>query len=116
MLRKIVAGLLVLAMPSCTRWVPVTTTPETYIRMHDPEEIRVRLQDSSEVVLGRPRIFSDTLRGIFEGGYRNIPLNEVVQVKAEEPARKKTAVVIAVSSVLAVGAVYLAANSDHTSK
>jgi hypothetical protein len=56
----------------------------------------------------------DTLRGINAGAYRNVPLSDVTQLQAQEPARKKTAIVVAASTVFLVGIIYVLATSDHT--
>jgi hypothetical protein len=113
MLRTIVAGALIIAMTSCTSWTPISIAPASYIRMHDPEAVWVQLQDGSTLVLARPRVMGDTLRGITAGAYRNVPLSQVARLRAQEPARKKTAVVVGVSVVLAAGLIYMLAHSDR---
>jgi hypothetical protein len=112
MLRTIVAGILIFTVTSCTTWKPVSLAPERYIRIHDPDAIWVQLQDGSALVLGRPRVFLDTLRGINGGGYRSIPLTNVVQLRAEEPSNTKTALLIASLVVIMTG-VYWTVHSDH---
>lgn len=114
MLRTIVAAILIVAMTSCTTWTPVSMAPANYIRMHDPEAVLVQLQDGSTLRLGRPRVMGDTLRGINAGAYRNVPLSDVTRLQAQEPARKKTAIVVAASAVFLVGIIYVLATSDHT--
>lgn len=114
MLRTIVAGILLVTVTACTAWKPISMSPTSYIRMHDPEAIWLQLQDSSIVILGRPRVFLDSLRGISGGEYRNVALKDVVHVRAEEPDKGKTTALVAASVVLAVGFVYLAATSDRT--
>ena len=114
MLRTIVAGLLIVTMTACTSWKPVLIRPETYIRMHDPEAVWVQLQDNSTLVLGRPRVFLDTLRGTHAGEYRNIPLKDVVKLRAEEPDRRKTALLVSAGAVFAAAFLYLATHSDRT--
>jgi hypothetical protein len=116
MLQTIAAGILLVTVTACTSWKPVLMRPESYIRMHDPEAVWVRLQDSSTLVLGRPRVFQDSLRGISAGAYRNIALKDVVQIRAEEPDKRKTRALIAASAVLAAGFIYMAANTDRTSQ
>src|SRR4029077_18789725 len=64
MLRTIVAGMLIVTLTSCTTWTAVTISPASYIRMHDPESVWLQLRDNSTLVLGRPRVVGDTLRGI----------------------------------------------------
>jgi hypothetical protein len=113
MLRAIVTGILILSLTSCTAWTPITVAPATYIRAHDPAAIWVQLQDSSTLVLGRPRVFGDTLRGISGGVYRNVPLSQVAVLRAQGPAKQKTTIAVAASVVFVVGLVYVLATSDH---
>lgn len=113
MLRSLIAGILLVTLTSCTAWKPVSMSPASYIRMHDPEAVWVQLHDSSTLVLGRPRVFGDTLRGISAGTYRNVPLSDVAQLRAQEPSKKKTAIAVGASAVLLVGLVYLITHSDH---
>jgi hypothetical protein len=113
MLRTIVAATLIVVTTSCTSWTPVSMAPANYIRMHDPEAVLVQLQDGSTLRLGRPRVVGDTLRGINAGTYRNVPLSDVARLQAQEPAKKKTAIVVAATAVFLIGAIYMLANSDH---
>ena len=115
MLRTTVAGILIaVTLASCTAWKTETMAPDRYIRMHDPGSIWVKLQDGSTLVVGRPRIFADTMRGIVAGGYRNIPLKNVTEFRAEEPAKKQTIIAITAAVIAAAGLVYLATHSDQT--
>jgi hypothetical protein len=113
MLRTIVAAILVVTLTSCTAWTPVSIAPASYIRMHDPEAVWVQLQDGSTLILSRPRVFGDTLRGISAGEYRNVALSTVTQLRAQELARKKTAILVAGSVVFVAGMVFLLAHSDR---
>ena len=113
MRRTIVAGLLIFTVTSCTSWKPVLIGPENYIRTHNPESIWVQLQDSSTFVLGRPRVFLDTLTGIDAGKYRHVPLRNVARLRAAEPAVAKTALLV-MAGVVTVATVYWwAASSDR---
>lgn len=116
MLRAIVAGILIVTLTSCTTWTPVTMSPTSYIRMHDPAAVWVQLNDGSTMIVSRPRVFADTIRGIVAGGYRNIPLKDVAKFQAQEPNRKKTAMVIAAGVLATVGLVYLITHSDQTTQ
>ena len=113
MLRTLIAGILIVTMSSCTTWKAVSISPERYIKLHDPEVVWVQLQDGSALILGRPRVFLDTLRGVNAGGYRNIPLSNVVRLRAQEPAKAKTALLITALALLTVGTIYLGAHSDR---
>ena len=116
MLRSLVAGILIITLTSCTAWTTVPVSPMNYIRSHDPGSIRVTLQDGSVLVVGRPRVFGDTLRGITGGTYRNIPLDQIGRFEAQEPSKSKTAMLIAVGVVFAVGIGYVATSSDRVSQ
>jgi hypothetical protein len=82
--------------------------------MHDPATVWVQLRDSSTLVLGRPRVFLDTLRGVNAGAYRNIPLRNVVRLRAEERATVKTALLITALVAGVVGTIYWGVTSDRT--
>jgi hypothetical protein len=113
MLRTVVAGILIATLTSCTSWAPVPMSPTSYIRMRDPAAVWVQLQDGSTMVVGRPRILGDTLRGIVAGGFRNIPLKDVAVFRAKGPAKNKTALAIAAAVVVTGGIIYVATQSDH---
>lgn len=91
-------------------------SPTNYIRSHDPGSVRVTLQDGSILVVGRPRVFEDTLRGITAGAYRNIPLGDIARFEAQEPSKSKTGMMIALGVAFAVGVGLLVANSDHVTQ
>lgn len=116
MLRTIVAAICIVVMTACTSWTPVSIAPANYIRMHDPEAVLLQLQDGSTLRLGRPRVMGDTLRGINAGTYRNVLLSDVTSLQAQEPAKKKTAIVVAASTVFLVGLIYVLANSDRVTQ
>jgi hypothetical protein len=113
MLRSIVAGILIVTLTSCTTWTPVSMSPTHYIRMHDPGAVWVQLRDGSTLVIVRPRVFGDTLRGINAGAFRNIPLSDVTLFRAQEPSKAKTTLLIAALVVGTAGFFYLATNSDR---
>jgi hypothetical protein len=114
MLRTIVAALLMVTLTSCTAWKPVLVTPASYIRAHDPDAVWIQLEDGSTLVLARPRVFGDSLRGITAGAYRNVALTNVTQMRAQEHSGKRTAIAAAASTVCAVAIIYWLANSDRT--
>jgi hypothetical protein len=113
MLRAIVAGLLICTVTACTNWNPVTIEPATYIGMHHPDEVRVQLRDGSTFLLGRPRVFSDTLRGIDAGTFRSVPLASIAALTAPEPARGRTALLAAAGVAAGVALIVWAASSDQ---
>jgi hypothetical protein len=113
MLRTLVAGLLIVTVTSCTSWTPVPMTPKNYIRSHDPAAVWLEMEDGSTIIMGRPRILGDSLRGIAAGVYRTVPLDKVKVFKAQEPSKSKTALLIATGVLFTVGLVYIATNSDN---
>jgi hypothetical protein len=113
MLRTIVAAILIVTLTSCTTWTAVSITPASYIRAHDPDAVWIQLEDGSTLVLSRPRVVGDSLRGITAGAYRNVPLSKVTQLRAQEHSKKKTAIAAAASAVFAAGIIYLLAHSDR---
>ena len=113
MLRTIVAAILIVTLTSCTTWKAVAVSPETYIRAHDPDAVWLQLEDGSTLVLARPRVIGDSLRGIAAGAYRNVALTKVTQMRAQEHSGKKTAIAAAASTVFAVAIIYWLANSDR---
>jgi hypothetical protein len=116
MLRAIVAGLLVVTLTSCNTWTPVPMSPTNYIRSHDPSTVWLQLEDSSTMIMGRPRVLADSLRGIVAGVYRTVPLSRVKHFKAQEISKSKTALLVTAGVVFTVGLVYLAATSDHVTE
>ena len=115
MLRTVVGGLLIGTMTACTSWRPVEANPATYLGTHMPETVRVRLKDGSNLELGRPNVVGDTLRGVYGGSYRYIPMSDVAQLTAQEPDMTKTIIVTTLGVLALVGSVYLAIASDRTS-
>jgi hypothetical protein len=113
MLRTIVAAILIVTLTSCTTWKAVSITPANYIRMHDPDAVWIQLEDGSTLVLSRPRVIGDSLRGITAGAYRNVALTKVTRMRAQEHSGKKTAIAAAASTVFAVAVIYLLAKSDR---
>jgi hypothetical protein len=114
MLRAIVASLLIVTLTACTTWRPVGPNPERYVGSRIPESVQVRLKDGSTVVLGRPNIVRDTLKGVEGGTYRYIPMTDVTEMLAPEPDMGKTVLLATVAIVAFVGTIYIAAASDRT--
>jgi len=114
MLRAIAAGILIVTATSCTNWKPVTVEPTAYIGAKHPEALWVQLQDGSTFLLARPTVFRDTLRGVDAGSYRNIPLSKIAGLRAQEPAKGKTAALAVLGVAAVVGIIVLGATSDNT--
>jgi hypothetical protein len=116
MLRTIVAGILIVTLTSCISWTPVAMSPTNYIRMYDPARVWVQLTDSSTMVVSRPRVFADTLRGIVAGTYRNIALKDVARFQAQGPNKKRTAIAVAAAVLGTAALVYIATQTDRTTQ
>lgn len=116
MLRAAVASLLIVTLTGCTTWRPVGPNPERYVGAKTPETVSVRLKDGSTVVLGRPNIIRDTLKGVEGGAYRYIPMADVTEMMAPEPDMGKTVLLAALGIVAFAGTIIIAAASDNTSE
>ena len=113
MRRTIVAGILAFTAASCTSWKPVLIQPDRYIRSHGPDAFKVRLRDGSRFTLRRPRVFLDSLRGVNSGYYRNVALEEIVGLQAEEPSTPKTVALIVVGAIATAVFIDIAGSSDR---
>ena len=91
-------------------------TPTNYIRSHDPASVWLKLDDGSTMIMGRPRVMADSLRGIAAGVYRTVPLASVKEFKAQEPSKSKTAALVATGVVFTGVIIWAATSSDQTSQ
>jgi len=113
MLRTFVAGVLIITLSACTRWEPVGPNPERYVGSKTPESVHVRLKDGSMVVLGRPNIIRDTLKGVDGGAYRYIPMTDVTEMLAPVPDMTKTVLLATLGVVAFAGTIWVAIASDN---
>lgn len=113
MLRAFVAGVLIVTLTACTTWKPVGPNPERYVGANTPESVHVRLKDGSTVVIGRPNIIRDTLKGVEGGAYRYIPMTEVTEMLVPVPDKGKTALLASLGVVAFIGSIWLAIASDN---
>ena len=83
-----------LVLLACTTFGPVN--PREYVVSSRPQQIWVWKADSSVVLMRGPHFLagSDTLVGVVEGAYQEIPLSSIQQVKANRRAPLKTAAVV----------------------
>ena len=101
--RRIVSAILLPAVLGCTTFGPVR--PRDFITAQRPPQVWVWRADSSVMLVRGPHFLgtTDTLVGLVEGGYREIPLSDVLQVKANRPAPKLTAILVVGGIVAVVG-------------
>src|SRR5579872_5179547 len=103
MIKRSLAAVLMPAMLGCTTFGPVN--PKQYIVSHRPAEIWIWKADSSVVRMRGPHFLqdSDTLVGLVENAYQELPLGDIQQVKATRPAPTQTAALV-IGTVALIGA------------
>ena len=77
---------------ACHTWRVQSVPPETL--WHDrspPSTVRLRLQDSTWVVLKRPYLEHDSVTGTLKGTPRTVPLSDVTEVAVRGFSPGKTA-------------------------
>ena len=89
LVRRLAAAGLVATTFGCTTFGPVNA--REYVTSKRPPEIWVWKADSSVVQMRGPHFLSaDTLVGLVEGAYTEVPISDVKQVKASRPAPLRT--------------------------
>ena len=79
----------------CTK-IAAVRSPLSYVAQQLPQRVWViRAHNDSMVELFQPRTEEDTLIGFVGGSYTEIPIHDVKQVRAEQPARVRTALLSA---------------------
>ena len=103
MLKRTIAAVLTTCMLGCTTFGPVN--PKQYIIARRPAEVWIWKADSSVMLMRGPHFLSgsDTLVGVVEGAYQEMPLTDIQQVKASRPAPGRTAALV-IGSVAAIAA------------
>jgi hypothetical protein len=110
-MRRCVAAVpLAVYLPACHHWVePQGMTPEQYVDVEQPAELRLTLTDSSSVTLRGPWIDSDHLWGVdASGALRGIPFSSVQQMWVREPQGMERVVLaplagLAIMTIIGVG-------------
>jgi len=92
----------VAALAACHTFGPVAS-PREYVAARQPHKVWVTGTDGSVTMVEGPRVEGDTLVGFVNGAYKELPLSDVKQVAARQPARGRTRAVIIAGSVVAVG-------------
>jgi hypothetical protein len=103
--------LMTLTSASCQTMRPVAFEE---VGAERPKRVRVTKVDQSVVVLAGPQIVNNRLTGFVDDVYRVFSAEEVQQVGIRRPARGRTAVLLATSTVAAVSLlVVLAGRGDY---
>jgi hypothetical protein len=107
MLRCLTAALLPLVAlaTACSTVVAVHDPPAAFITAHDPGVVWITKADNSVVELASPKVMGDTLAGFVGPDYLELPLSSVQSLRARQPARKRTALLIGGATLAAAGAV-----------
>ena len=62
-------GLVLLMLPGCSSWRPAPGSPDPALLPAETKEVRVQLSSGSRLVLHRPALLSDSLRGVALKGH-----------------------------------------------
>jgi hypothetical protein len=92
--RPVTALLFVLvgASSACNTWRVQSVAPEKLWRESSPPStVRLRLQDSTWVVLKRPHLVHDSVTGTLKGAPTTVPLSDVTEVAVRGFSPGKTA-------------------------
>jgi len=89
------AVLALVGLAGCTK-IAAVKSPLTYVAQQLPQRVWViRAHNDSVLELFQPRTQEDTLIGFVGGTYTEIPIHDVKQVRAQQPARVRTALLSA---------------------
>ena len=95
------------ASSACNTWRVQPVAPEELWRAPSPPStVRLRLQDSTWVVLKRPYLTHDSVTGTLNGAPSTVPLSHVTQVAVRgfSPGKTVGLVAIGVAGLFAVAA------------
>ena len=98
---------LVGASSACHTWRVQSVAPEELWRAGaPPSTVRLRLQDSTWVVLERPYVLHDSVTGTLKGARSTVPLSDVTEVAVRRFSPEKTVglVAVGVAGLFAVAA------------
>ena len=88
---------LVGASSACNTWRVQSVAPEELWRAGaPPSTVRLRLQDSTWVVLERPYVLHDSVTGTLKGARSTVPLSDVTEVAVRRFSPGKTVGLVAV--------------------
>jgi hypothetical protein len=93
MLLLVVVG----ASSACNTWRVQSVAPEELWRAASPPTtVRLRLQDSTLLVLERPYLANDSVTGMLKGAPSTVPLSDVTEVAVRKFSPGKTVGLVAV--------------------
>src|ERR1051326_4352399 len=115
MFSRIVGVVLVTSLLGCTTFGPVN--PRQFITAKRPQQVWVWQADSSVVLVRGPHFLStgsDTLVGLVDGQYKELPMSDIKQVKASRPAPARTALLVVggIGAVVGTAAIIKKGNSQ----
>jgi hypothetical protein len=88
---------LVGASSACNTWRVQSVAPQELWRAGaPPSTVRLRLQDSTWVVLERPYVLHDSVTGTLKGARSTVPLSDVTEVAVRRFSPGKTVGLVAV--------------------
>ena len=105
------AGFLTMCLVGCTTFGAVGH-PAEYLTSNHPHRIWVTTNDQTVFVMDAPTLHGDTLAGMVDGQYREVPLSHAALVQAHHPAPGRTRFLVAAAAGVATVAVIAA--ETHT--
>ncbi|MEP6687748.1 MAG: hypothetical protein ABJC36_05315 [Gemmatimonadales bacterium] len=110
--RSAVAFLFVVsASAACSSWHVQPLAPEQLLGERPPSAIRVKLQNSTRLVLERPHLAGDSVTGTSKGRPATLPLTGIAEIAVRRFSPVRTAGFVAggIASLFAVAVVVCAA-------
>jgi hypothetical protein len=105
---------LVAMVAACHTFGPVAS-PSDFVATRQPQRVWVTETDGSVQIFEGPKLLGDTLAGFVKGEYREVPLADVKQVAARQPAPGRTRTAIIVGGVATVSFMLLVATGGLAS-
>lgn len=96
-LRWLPLALVVVVLPGCHTMRAVG--PSQVGTARELPEVWVTGVDHRTVVLNAPEVRGDTLAGFIDGAYHEMPLSDVVAIRARQASRLRTAALVATGAV-----------------
>ncbi|MEO6057178.1 MAG: hypothetical protein ABIQ49_10095 [Gemmatimonadales bacterium] len=84
------------ASSACNSWRVQPVAPEMLLGEAPPSTMRVRLQDTTRLVLKRPRLVADSVTGTSHGAPRTVPLSAITEVAVRRFSAGRTVGMVAI--------------------
>jgi hypothetical protein len=94
-------------LAGCRTSAPVPSPWESYIATVHPRAIQLTRTDHTVVRMKEPRVEGDSVVGVVDGQYAQIPLTDVTQVSAPRLNTNRTALALAGSGAVVAVSVFL---------